>query len=188
MKSRAHYMFVAMLAAPALGFACSSPDTTGRVDPAGPAGPNFADFKAVAPMLMRRCGSIDCHGSTYRNFRLYGYGGTRFDAGRPDDPPSLSEDEVKADYDAVVGLEPELMRDVVNAGGAGYERLTLVRKGRNDEAHKGGQRIKHIDPPGEPDPAELCLLSWLSNTTNIAACNSAACVAADGGRIPACAE
>ena len=176
MKLRA-YTLTAMFAASALGVACSSPDTTARVDPIGP---DLAQFKAVAPMLVRRCGSIDCHGSTFRNFRLYGYGGTRLLPGnRPDFPASLGAEEVRANYEAVIGLEPEMMRDVVTAGGAGYERLSIVRKGRNDEDHKGGQRIKH------DDDADICLLSWLSSTTKVDACNKASCVTPTG-TIEAC--
>ena len=177
MTLRVHCMFMAVVLAVGLGVACSSPDTAGRVDPVGP---DVAPFKAVAPMLVRRCGTIDCHGSTYRNFRLYGFGGTRLKPGdRPDFPASLAAEEVQANYDAVIGLEPEIMRDVVKAGGAGYERLTLVRKGRNDEDHKGGRRIT------PSDDADQCLLSWLSNTTNVSACDKAGCVGS-GGMIQAC--
>lgn len=160
-------MFVA-----ALVIACSSPDTAGRVDPIGP---SREDFKLVAPMLVRRCGTIDCHGSSFRNFRLYGYGGQRLaPADRPDFPPVIQPDELRYDYDAVIGLEPEIMRDVVQTNGAGFDRLTLVRKGRNEEGHKGGQPIK------PDDPADTCLRTWLSNATNAAACARAGCVSAGG--------
>ena len=50
----------------ALPSACASPDTGARVNPIGP---DAEQFKAVAPMLVRRCGSIDCHGSRFRNLR-----------------------------------------------------------------------------------------------------------------------
>jgi hypothetical protein len=168
-----------MIAAALLAVACSSPDTEARVDP-DPFGARTASFAAVAPMLVRRCGSIDCHGSTFRNFRLYGYGGARLAAGhRPDFPVSVEPAEVQANYDAVIGLEPEIIRDVVNAGGAGYERLTLVRKGRNAEDHTGGQRMA----PG--DDADVCLSSWLANATRVDLCNRAGCVA-DGGILQGC--
>lgn len=145
--------------------ACSSPDTTARVDALGPTTQSFGD---VAQMLVHHCGSIDCHGSIYRNMRLYGYQGTRLQDGDSPDSPSVSrQPEVDADYQAVVGLEPEIMASVVAAKGAGYDRLTLVRKGRNDEDHKGGQRIV----PG--DDADTCLLTWLSSTTDVAACRRA---------------
>lgn len=176
---KAHFFIKGGLAmfATALVVACSAPDTAGRVDPIGP---NRDAFKIVAPMLVRRCGTIDCHGSSLRNFRLYGYGGQRLAAAdRPDFPALIQPDELRFDYDAVIGIEPEIMREVVQANGAGADRLTLVRKGRNDEDHKGGQRIK----PG--DPADTCLLTWLSNTTNEAACASAGCVG-DGGVLERC--
>lgn len=157
--------------------ACSSPDTAARVDPTGP---SADDFKVVAPMLVRRCGSIDCHGSTYRNFRLYGYGGPRLAAtDRPDTPARITDDEVRFDYAAVVGLEPEIMRDVVLANGAGFNRLSIVRKGRNEEDHKGGQRMK------ADDDADKCFTTWLSRTTARDACARAGCVG-DGGVIIGC--
>ncbi len=177
MKTRLPIICGLALFVTALVVACSSPDTAGRVDPIGP---NRDDFKLVAPMLVRRCGSTDCHGSSFRNFRLYGYGGQRLAAAdRPDFPALIQPDELRFDYDAVIGIEPEIMRDVVQANGAGFDRLSLVRKGRNEEDHKGGQRIE----PG--DPADTCLLTWLSNTTNAAACASAGCIG-DGGALEQC--
>ncbi|CAN5923879.1 hypothetical protein BH11MYX4_BH11MYX4_68240 [soil metagenome] len=168
MRTRTSLIFGVLLGTTALAVACSSPDAGARVDPIGP---DAEQFKAVAPVLVRRCGSIDCHGSVFRNFRLYGYGATRLTPGdRPDAPVVTLPTEASADYDAVIGLEPEIMRDVVRAGGAGYERLTLVRKGRNAEDHKGGQRMA----PG--DKADRCLVAWLSGVPDPAACKTASCV------------
>lgn len=149
--------------------ACSSPDTAARVDPIGP---SRADFKSVAPVLSRRCGSIDCHGSPFRNMRVYGFGGQRLGAGgfAPDSPNSNTIEEVNATYDSVVGLEPEIMRDVVQSGGASTDRLTFVRKGRGDESHKGDRRIT----PG--DASDRCITSWLQNKIDVAACNEGGCV------------
>lgn len=164
MMKRALTILVPIVAL-ALGQACSSPDPNARVDAVGPSTEHFDD---VSQMLVHRCGSIDCHGSIYRNMRLYGYQGTRLAAGdTPDNPSISSQAEVDANYQAVVGLEPEIMTQVVKDGGAGYDRLTLVRKARNTEAHKGGQRIV----PG--DNADKCLLTWLSSTTDDAACKLA---------------
>lgn len=162
-----------------LASGCSAPDSSARVDPIGP---DRAQFDAVAPMLVRRCGTMDCHGSKYRNMRLYGYGGTRVrDAGTPaslrwpaDYPAYLTYDEIEASYQAVIGLEPEIMRDVVKAGGAGADRLTLVRKGRGGEQHKGHQRIKL------GDDADKCLLTWLASAVDVDACNAAGCVTSSG--------
>lgn len=174
MTIRAQYMSLAMFVLATLGVACASTDKTSRVDPIGP---SFEQFKSVAPMLVRRCGSIDCHGSVFRNFRLYGYGGRRFDPStRPDFPPIIEPSEVQANYDAFIGLEPEIMRDVVQSGGADPGRLTIVRKARNEEDHKGGLRITR------GDDADKCLLTWLQNKVDTAACERAGCVA-DGGTI-----
>jgi hypothetical protein len=145
---------------------CSSPDASATVDPVGP---DRAQFDEVAPVLVRRCGSIDCHGSTYRNMRTYGYGGLRLGPqDTPESPDHVTADEAQATYDSVVGLEPEVMRAVVQAGGAGVERLTFVRKGRGDEDHKGNKRFT-------PD-ADLCVTSWLANHVDVAACRRAGCV------------
>jgi len=144
--------------------ACSSPDTAARVDPIGP---DRAQFEPVAKVLNQRCGTLDCHGNLYRNLRLYGYGGLRL----PADPVNLPDRdtttaELDASYDAVIGLEPESMRDVVLDKGFAPERLSLVRKARNTERHKGGA------PLTQGDDADVCITSWLANATNVKACES----------------
>jgi hypothetical protein len=171
---RAHYiraLFALALSAAAGAVAsagCSSPDASATVDPMGP---DRAQFDLVAPVLVRRCGSIDCHGSTYRNMRIYGYGGLRLPspgkAPTPMSPRSVTADEAQATYDSVIGLEPELTRAVVQSGGKGVERLTFIRKGRGDEDHKGNKRFT-------PE-ADLCVTSWLANHVDAAACRTAGC-------------
>jgi hypothetical protein len=157
--------------APALAVAaCSSPDSSATVDPtAGDAGPSRDQFDFVAPVLARRCGSIDCHGSIYRNMRVYGYGGLRTgtEATDPMTPMRDTAAEVQATYDSVVGLEPELMRTVVQQGGAGVERLTFVRKGRGAEDHKGNKRLNA--------DSDLCVTSWLANHVDEDACRRGGC-------------
>ncbi len=144
---------------------CSSPDPSATVSPGGP---DRATFGPVARVLVARCGSLDCHGSTYRNMRLYGYGASRLDpSALPDSPADTTQAEIDADYDAVVGVEPELTRRVVADQGRGAGRLTFVRKGRGEEEHKGHQRIV----PG--DPADRCVLSWLASAVDQDACASA---------------
>jgi hypothetical protein len=145
---------------------CSSPDASATVDPIGP---DRAQFDEVAPVLVRRCGSIDCHGSSYRNMRVYGYGGLRIGANTtPESPDHVTADEAQATYDSVVGLEPEIMRAVVQSGGVGVERLTFIRKGRGVEDHKGNKRFT--------PQADLCVTSWLANHVDVAACRAAGCV------------
>lgn len=150
----------------AAGVACSpAPDTGATVSPGGP---DRTTFAPVARVLVQRCGSVDCHGSWYRNMRLFGYGSERLDpTNLPDSPPDITPAEVDADYDAVVGLEPTIMYRVVAEGGKDAGRLTFVRKGRGQEEHKGGQRIA----PG--DAADACVLSWLANAVDADACTSA---------------
>jgi hypothetical protein len=149
---------------------CSAPDASATVDPtAGDAGPSRSQFDFVAPVLSRRCGSIDCHGSIYRNMRVYGYGGLRAgtDADNPMTPTRDTAAEAQATYESVVGLEPEIMRAVVQQGGAGVERLTFVRKGRGAEDHKGNKRLNA--------DSDLCVTSWLANHVDEDACRRGGC-------------
>ena len=160
--------------------ACTTPDSDARVDPIGP---DRATFTPVANLLVRRCGTLDCHGAASKNLRLYGYGGLRLPGpgerllpyqltnGRREATPR----EVDADYESVVSLEPEPMRQVVLDRGAAPERLTLVRKARGTEEHKGK---RPIEPGG---PADRCLVSWLASAIDLAACEAAA---ADDPRPP----
>lgn len=146
---------------------CSSPDAGARVDPIGP---SLEQFAYVAPVLAKRCGSIDCHGSKFRNMRVYGYGGQRLGASTsPDVFARIEPEEATATYESVISLEPEIMREVVKSGGAGVERLTFVRKGRGDEEHKGHRRVT----PG--DPSDRCITTWLAGNVDTAACAVGGC-------------
>ena len=75
--------------------------------------------------------------------------------------------EVELDYEAVVALEPDVIRQVVAEGGIRPERLTFVRKARGAEAHVGGQRVL----PG--DPADACIRSWLGGAVDQEMCKNA---------------
>jgi len=145
--------------------ACSAPPPDARFV-ATP--PDRATFPPVAEELVHRCGTLDCHGSSSRNLRIYGSTGLRLD---PADRPSASQASTKAeidrDFDGVVGLEPEILGAVVASGGAAPERLTLVRKARGAEDHKGGA------PFTEGDDQDTCLTSWLAGHTDAAACTRA---------------
>jgi hypothetical protein len=145
-----------------LTVACSSPDDSARVNA------NVGDratFPPVAAALTHRCGSIDCHGSTFRNFRVYGYGALRLaPSAAPDLPDAGTSDESNATYDAFISLEPEKTRTVLLAHGAGLDDLTVIRKGRNDEDHKGGRLVVR------GDDADVCITGWLSGTPNADAC------------------
>ena len=88
-------------------------------------------------------------------------------------------DEHTATYRSLVGLEPEVMSQVVAGHGAHPELLTFVRKARGTETHKGGQLIT----PG--DVQDTCIVSWLAGATDTTACVQALAFpifpAADGG-------
>jgi hypothetical protein len=127
--------------------------------------PDRASFPEMAQVLIRNCGTLDCHGMRGRNLRLYGNEGLRWaETDRPLSPACTTADEFDQDYDSVVGLEPELMSEVVADHGAHPERLTLVRKALGLEAHKGGA------PLHQGDDAQLCLTSWLTGATQTDAC------------------
>lgn len=143
---------------------CSTADATAR-ESAGSL--NRASFPPVADVYLRRCGSLECHGTPYRNFRLYGLYGQRLNAADRPDQPVTSVAEYDANYQAFLGLEPTVLREVIAGGGVDATRLTVVRKGRGDEAHKGGMPIA----PG--DAADRCILSWIRNAPDAAACTAA---------------
>jgi hypothetical protein len=130
--------------------------------------PDTTTFPAVAGMLVQACGTLDCHGQISRNLRLYGDTGLRFS---PLDVPSTllptTMAEIGQDYASVVGLEPEILSAVVSSGGADPGRLTLVRKARGTESHKGGAVIV----PG--DARDVCLTTWLAGRADAASCAAA---------------
>ncbi len=174
--SGARYFVGAVVAAglaSALAAACSGPS-----DPnIGVATPpeDAANWHPVADYLDHRCGSLDCHGTPVRNLVIWGCSGFRVESGDATVAPGCRRqggvDTTAAEYDAtfrsVVGLEPQVMTAVVQGHGADPELLTLVRKPRGMESHKGGILIT----PG--DYQDQCLTSWLAGQTNAAACAQA---------------
>lgn len=156
---------VAVIGAVLPVFACSTPSPEARVVETLP---DATSFPAVAAMLVQACGSLDCHGTVGRNLRLYGDTTLRLS---PTDVPSTllptTADEVNEDFESVVGLEPELLSQVVASGGADPERLTFVRKARGTESHKGGAVVV------AGDPRDVCITSWLKGTADAAACTAA---------------
>lgn len=135
----------------------------------GIAAPPYSDesFTPVGDYLENRCGTLDCHGQTSRNFRVWGSEGMRLE---PDASPVIgatptTEAEYQATYRSLVALEPQVMSTVypgcslyADDGGDTYppgaschpELLTFIRKARGTEAHKGGQLIciEQPCPPG----------------------------------------
>ncbi|MBX3229573.1 MAG: hypothetical protein KIT84_04500 [Labilithrix sp.] len=154
------------LAMSLVALACSSPDPEAKAPDPGVA-PSGAEFYPVALVLVDRCGSIDCHGSKYRNMRLYGFGSQRFDPRHRPATPETTQLEADQNYNAVAALEPDIFRRVIAEGGADPERLTFVRKSRGRENHKGGTRVT----PG--DDADRCIQSWLQSSVDADACRRA---------------
>ncbi len=143
---------------------CAAPDPNATTPLLGP---DRTSFPSVQAFLDHRCGTLDCHGTRYRNLRMWGHDGMRLAFGDVPGASPTTAAEVDATYAAIVGLEPEVMNAVVADHGADADRLTLVRKARGTENHKGGA----IVVPG--DVRDVCITSWLSGQTNETACAAA---------------
>jgi hypothetical protein len=152
----------------AMAVACSTANEPVRFE-----APGKRDFRYVSGMLHGRCGSLDCHGHDGRSLRLYGKFGLRLS--KQDLPGGRHEtpEEVDANYASVVGLEPEVLAAVFRDGGFHPERLTLVRKAWEIEAHKGGRALD--------DEGARCLRSWLEGEVDARACFSASTLAKPPG-------
>jgi hypothetical protein len=160
---------VAVFCAMAAAVSCSAVPSDARIGiDAPPDSP--AEFGPVGDYLDHRCGTLDCHGMSTRNLRIWGCEGMRLD---PMDIPYCSRAlggkattpaEYEATFRSLVGLEPVVMSTVVSGGGEHPELLTFVRKARGVEAHKGGVLISL------GDPQDVCITSWLAGKTDVTAC------------------
>src|SRR3954451_10123548 len=75
--------------------------------------PSVLEFPKVSDAMPPRCATLDCHGQQGRNMRLYGFRGMRLD---PDATPlegKTTADEYTQNYWSVVGLEPEMISEVI---------------------------------------------------------------------------
>ena len=147
--------------------ACANPPSSDRTTFVG--APAFApklDEYLAGPddYLGKRCAGLDCHGQIGRPLRIYSKNGLRaFDASLSGDVPHItgrqlvSDDERKLNYQAVIGVEPELFSQVIASGGLNPDRLLLLRKPRGFEDHKGGQIMTN-----EADDGYKCLVSWIT--------------------------
>jgi len=127
--------------------------------------PDPVSFPYVGELLEHRCGTLDCHGSVYRNLRIYGDEGLRYSAeDRPCVPAETTPAEFGQDYGSVVGLQPEVMEAVMADHGADPERLDLLAKPLGLEAHMGLTLIT------TGDDQYVCITSWLAGHTEEAAC------------------
>lgn len=122
--------------------------------------PSSLHFDAVARTLDAHCGTLDCHGQTGRNLRLFGYSGLRLDPGDVSGIGATTAREAGADYCSATALEPEILDRVVTEGGEHPERLTLIRKARGTERHLG----ETVFPEGSA--GDLCLVTWLSGRSD----------------------
>lgn len=121
------------------------------------AAPGSFRINGVSTVFERRCGTLDCHGSTSRNLRIYSQRGLRLpnDAGVTTASGSATTiDETTANYQSIMTLEPEVSNAVIDGTSDPYE-LLILKKPLERERHKGGPAIK------SGDPAELCIVSWL---------------------------
>lgn len=159
-----------------LAFAAShcatTPDATADVQVSAPDFNEFvgdANNPGVHAFLERRCGTLDCHGQVGRAFRLYSAGGLRMpndagliSGGGPDTPA-----ELLANYQSLIGLQPEEMSRVV-AHDDPPTSLLVVAKPLALQTHKGGQAL------ATGDSGDACLESWLVREISLPACKDAA--------------
>lgn len=139
--------------------ACVAPSDRAQL-----AKPDRATFSPVAQFMAHRCGSLDCHGSIYRNLRVFGSEGLRLNSGDRHVVVPTTSAEVDESFLSLVSLEPEALAAVTSDRGANPERLSLIRKARGFDDHKGWIVMS------EGDDQDRCLKSWLANDTDAAAC------------------
>jgi hypothetical protein len=137
--------------------------------------PDFSQFAGdsanpgVHTFLEQRCGTLDCHGQEGRAFRLFSSGGLRLpgDGGAyPGSSPDTAE-EIAANYESLVGLQPE-QTSLVVTGRAAPNTLLICAKPLALQTHKGGQVLA---PNGS---GEACLESWLVGQIDEPSCAAAA--------------
>lgn len=92
----------------------------------------------VHPLLARRCGSLDCHGSGDRALRIYSLSGARLGGARVGREPT-SKEEISVSLATIVSIAPALVFD----------------KAMGRAGHEGGALVFAFDP------AETCLSEWL---------------------------
>lgn len=124
----------------------------------------MVDFRPVSAVLEQRCGTLDCHGDGARPFKIYGRIGLRStilpEAGVDADQYFSGGSEQTTDVElalnlrSLCGMEPEIINEVMT-GARPPGDLTLVRKPRLQERHKGG-RIWDDGKPGD-----RCLTGWM---------------------------
>ncbi len=166
----------------AVGTGCLSEADRAAVEPLCPPFEPADDFRVLNSMLERRCGELDCHGAATttadnivapsRPLVIYGQyalrrdlsNGVILDGEGPMDPEEYypggfeptTVHELRGTYESLCGLEPEEMDQVRK--GADPDTLTLIRKPRLEEKHKGGRIWSKGSLEGD-----ACLVSWLNS-------------------------
>ena len=147
----------------------SSPDDSKQpllvVDSADPA----AFRLGVDAVFERRCASLDCHGTNARGLRLYSANGLRLpnDQGNAPGTGATSADEINANYASVVGLQPEKMNAFLQKSPRTADdayQLIVLTKPLGLERHKGGAALS------KGEPAEQCIVTWLTGKTDQSLC------------------
>lgn len=132
-------------------------------------------FRSVSAVMERRCGTLDCHGQTSRPLRIYGQYGLR--RPEPQGSPNVEDyaeyysggkesttlAELEDNYRSMCALEPELTGDVY-AKKASADVLTIVRKARLREKHKGGLLWN------KGEPGDVCMTNWLTGNNDLSQC------------------
>ena len=123
--------------------------------------PDFDTYvQSVDAYLTRRCGSLDCHGQAGRAYRVYSREGFRLytiqDGGLVSGQQATQPEEQRANFQALVALEPEEMSRLMARQGENPNQLLFLRKPLKLERHKGGAAM------AEDDPGYRCVTAWLS--------------------------
>ena len=122
--------------------------------------PDFDTYVAsVDAYLTRRCGSLDCHGQPGRAYRIYSREGFRLvqlqDGGLVSGQQPTQPEEQRANFQALVSVEPEEMSRLMARQGDNPNALLFLRKPLKLERHKGGPSM------AEDDPGYRCVVAWL---------------------------
>jgi hypothetical protein len=122
--------------------------------------PDFDTYVAnVDAYLTRRCGSLDCHGQPGRAYRIYSREGFRLvqiqDGGLVSGQQPTQPEEQRANFQALVSVEPEEMSRLMARQGDNPNELLFLRKPLKIERHKGGPAM------AEDDPGYRCVVAWL---------------------------
>jgi hypothetical protein len=113
----------------------------------------------VDAYLTRRCGSLDCHGQPGRAYRIYSQQGFRLtqlqDGGLVSGQQATQPEETRANFQALVSIEPEEMSRLMARQGQDPDKILFLRKPLRLERHKGGPAM------AEDDPGYRCVVAWL---------------------------